>query len=158
MDVPFFRSLPPFAPRPTLVIVVLALAGFLIDLFVQPVSTEGFLLILLAASPFLLELLRPANTAEIAKADIEVAQPSTGRAAPARAPEPAARPAAPARPTPLASRPVAPRPVERQPAPGARGAPRPPQQPEPARTGAQRPAPRRDEADRIDRHEPAKLL
>lgn len=157
MDVPFFRALPPFAPRPALAIVVLALAGFLIDVFVRPVSTEGFLLILLATSPFLLELLRRSDAPPVAAETATEPQPSTGHAGSADTIETAPR-TAPARQAPATSRPAASRPVERQPAPVMRNAPRPPQQPEPARTGAQRPAPRRDESDRTVRPEPAKLL
>src|SRR5690606_15405401 len=71
---PLSRNLPPFASRPALVVVALALGGLLVDLFVRPVSTEGFLLILLAASPFLLELVRQPRPEAVADAP-EAARP-----------------------------------------------------------------------------------
>lgn len=158
MVAPFLRALPPFAPRPALAIVALALAGFVVDLFVRPVSAEGFLLILLAASPFLIELLRPARPAAAVAVPVTVeAPPRPASQAAQRSPAPAPR-AAQERPVNAPPRPAAARPPERQPAPPVRSAPRPPQQPDPSRAANQRPAPRRDEADRFNPREPAKLL
>jgi len=156
---PLSRNLPPFASRPALVVVALALGGFLVDLFVRPVSTEGFLLILLAASPFLLELLRPARQpAEIVE-EAEADSPP----APAR---PAAKAPAPAAPRPVERpRTEIPRPAATRPAPAAPretaapGSPRPavrPSQPEPTRPAAVRS--READPARPARPEPEKLL
>src|SRR5690606_10990181 len=94
------RDLKSFVFRPASAVVALGLGGFLVDLLVRPVSTAGLLLILLAASPFLLELARAARP---------------GGAKP-RAAEPAAAPPRPAvaRPAPAAARPAprAPQPGE----------------------------------------------
>ena len=162
MAAPLFRDLPPLAPRPALVVFVLGLAGLVVDLFVRPVSTEGFLLILLAASPFLLELARQQPRA----ADETVGRPEAGKAAaPAaqaapkgEAPAAAAVPdrARQAAPRPAPTRP-APAAAERQPsAPPPRPAPRP--QPDQVRPGGQRPAARGEDAERADPREAAKLL
>ena len=45
--------------QPASVVLLIGLAGFLIDVVVQRISTAGVVLLLLAASPFLLRLVRP---------------------------------------------------------------------------------------------------
>lgn len=152
------RILPPFALRPALAVVLLGLAGFLVDLFVKPVSSEGFLLILLAASPFLLSLLRPERPTAVAD-PVEPEAPARPASQPLRtAPTPAPR-AVPERPLNPAPRPAAARPpAERQPAQTVRSAPRSPQQSNPSGATVQRPAPRREEAQRANPRDPAKLL
>lgn len=157
MVAPQSRTLPPFASRPALVVVALALGGFLVDLFVRPVSTEGFLLILLAASPFLLDLLRPVRQAEEIADEAETDSPPLARPAP-KAPAPVApRPVERPRtdiPRPAASRPAPAAPRETA-APGARPAVRP-SQPEPSRPVAARS--REPDTPRPTRPEPEKLL
>lgn len=159
MVAPLSRSLPPLASRPALVVVALALGGFLVDLFVRPVSTEGFLLILLAASPFLLELLPPApQSEEIAdKAGTESPPLASARPAPKSPASVAPRPVEPPRTdTPRA---VATRPAPAAPRETAGSGPRPvvrPSQPEPSRPAAARS--RETDAPRPTRLEPEKLL
>lgn len=159
MVAPLPRDLPQFTPRPALAVVVLGLAGFLVDLFVRPISTEGFLLILLAASPFLLELARSGRPADAisAKTGLESPPRTAPRAEGSSAPIPQERPRT-AVPRPAAARP-APAPAERQPsAPPARTAPRPPQQADQARPGVQRPSAHPGQTEGANPREPAKLL
>ncbi len=159
MVAPLSGNLPPLASRPALVVVALALGGFLVDLFVRPVSTEGFLLILLAASPFLLEFLRPAPQSEEIVGEAETESPPLASARPAPKSPASVAPRPVERPRTDIPRPAATRPASVAPRETAGSGPRPivrPSQPEPSRPAAARS--RETDTSRPTRHEPEKLL
>jgi hypothetical protein len=68
--------------RPSLVVVLLGLVGFLVDFLVRPISAAGLVLLLLAASPFVVRMLKspqPVSRIQAAAPAIPVSQePSPG--------------------------------------------------------------------------------